>query len=630
MRTIDVQIQHSRMMEGSISATSPAEGEDGLRTYALSFSSSRAEVWRSILLEDGSILEGWEVLDHSPEAVDLSFLGSGRAPLLREHRMDEQVGVIHRAWLDGEVGRAEVRFSRRPMAEEERRDVEDGIRTCVSTTYVIRRLIVEERNGKVYLRAAEWFPYEISTISVPADFSVGMGRAAPVASTSERIYQMPETQTPPKPEAPPPIDFTASRTAAIEAEDLRQKEILALAARHQMRELGAKAIHDSVPLDLFKGMVLNEIESRGSNTPLYHPDGDLGLTKKEERRYSFTRVIQYLASHKTARDAERVKYELELSSEIQKRTGKDPKGIYMPRDLKVDTGPIEQQRILSSATAAAGANLIGNEHRPEEFIEVLYNRMVTRQLGARALSGLKGDITIPKRVGGSNGGWVGERVAAPESDSSFDQLALSYKEYSVFSSFTRQLVNQSDPSVEDLVRSDFAMDLALGLDRAGLNGTGGAQPTGVSTTNGVHVQSLSTLNWTNIVRAVSRPKSSNAGGLPGLGWVVNAQTWARLMSTPRDAGSGLMLMDPATQTLLGYPVLDTESMPSDLGTGTDSRLIFGAFSQLIYGEWGAYDIVVDNLSRARWGEILVTAYMAADSGVRQPGAFCVSNDITAA
>ncbi|WP_172684282.1 HK97 family phage prohead protease, partial [Desulfosarcina cetonica] len=120
---------------------------------------------------------GDEILSHDPADVDMSFLSAGKAPLLKDHDADCQIGVVQSARLEGDKGRAVVRFSKRPEAEDEFQDVIDGIRTCVSVGYYVteRKLVREQDGVKTY--RCKWCPVEISTTSIPADQTVGVGRS---------------------------------------------------------------------------------------------------------------------------------------------------------------------------------------------------------------------------------------------------------------------------------------------------------------------------------------------------------------------------------------------------------------------------------------------------------------------
>jgi phage head maturation protease len=119
---------------------------------------------------------GDEILDHSASSVDLTRLRNG-APLLMDHVHGDQIGVVESARIDPDrVGRALVRFGSGARANEIFNDVADGIRRNVSVGY--RVIDVQDDGGDSY-RVTRWQPYEISVVSVPADASVGVGRAAP-------------------------------------------------------------------------------------------------------------------------------------------------------------------------------------------------------------------------------------------------------------------------------------------------------------------------------------------------------------------------------------------------------------------------------------------------------------------
>lgn len=98
---------------------------------------------------------GSEVLDHSEQSVDLSFLNSGRAPLLLDHDPEKQIGVIESVSLDGSARklRATVRFGKSALASEVYGDVADNIRGNVSIGYSIAKM-QKDKDGRTY-RAVE-------------------------------------------------------------------------------------------------------------------------------------------------------------------------------------------------------------------------------------------------------------------------------------------------------------------------------------------------------------------------------------------------------------------------------------------------------------------------------------------
>ena len=83
-----------------------------------------------------------EELSMSPDAVDMSRLQTG-APVLDTHRsgsLQNVVGVVEKAWIQGGRGYADIRFSARDDVAPIWQDVRDGIIRNVSVGYDIRHM----------------------------------------------------------------------------------------------------------------------------------------------------------------------------------------------------------------------------------------------------------------------------------------------------------------------------------------------------------------------------------------------------------------------------------------------------------------------------------------------------------
>ncbi len=151
------------------------EGDDNERKFILSFSSEEPyERWF-----------GLEILDHSPEAADLTRINQIGC-LLFNHNRDMVIGKINRAWLDGNKGYAEVEFDTDEQSEIIYQKVKNGTLKGVSVGYRID-MLEEVQAGKTSADgrftgpceiARKWWPFEISIVSVPADATVGVGREA--------------------------------------------------------------------------------------------------------------------------------------------------------------------------------------------------------------------------------------------------------------------------------------------------------------------------------------------------------------------------------------------------------------------------------------------------------------------
>ena len=105
-----------------------------------------------------------------------------------------------------------------------------------------------------------------------------------------------------------------------------------------------------------------------------------------------------------------------------------------------------------------------------------------------------------------------------------------------------------------------------------------------------------------------------------------------------DSGSGAMIITyngnfgGMTGKIAGYDVLASSSIPSTLDKGTStgvcSALLFGDFSQVVVGQFGGVDIVVDPYTNARTGTTSITVNQYVDVAVKQPAALGAIADIT--
>lgn len=150
------------------------DGEGNERKFELSFSSEEP-------YDRGYCVE---ILDHSPGAVDLTRLNE-IGVLLFNHKRDKILGKVNRAWIDGSRGYAEVEFDTDDEADVIYQKVKNKTLKGVSVGYQIES--IEEVMANAVSAdgrfkgpcdvARKWSPYEISIVSVPADPTVGVGRA---------------------------------------------------------------------------------------------------------------------------------------------------------------------------------------------------------------------------------------------------------------------------------------------------------------------------------------------------------------------------------------------------------------------------------------------------------------------
>jgi len=211
-------------------------------------------------------------------------------------------------------------------------------------------------------------------------------------------------------------------------------------------------------------------------TPVPADAAQIGMTTRDVQRYSLVRAIRAAMSN----DWRGAELEREASAATAQRLGREPNGsFFVPADWL-------ESRDLTVGTNSAGGYTVSTDLLAQNFIDLLRNRMALRQAGATMLTGLVGNIAIPRQTGGATAYWVAENSAPTESAQAFDQVTMTPHTVGAFTDISRRLLNQSSIDVEMLVRTDLATVLALAIDLAGLHGTGSSnQPTGLAATSGI-------------------------------------------------------------------------------------------------------------------------------------------------
>ena len=564
---------------------------------------------------------GYEVLDHSPGAIESEFIGSGRAPLLVDHDMADQVGVVEQIDLGSDrVARARVRFGKSKRAEEIWQDVKDGIRSNVSVGYVINEMVQDgERDGREVFRATSWQPLEISIVSIPADTSVGVGRS----------IESPAPEPAPHIEVKETImseDINSVREDAAKAERSRVSAIMELASRHNQREFGEQAIRDGASLDQFRGALLDKVGSK----PLA-VDNEIGLTDKEVRQFSFVRAIRALSNPQDRQAQRDAAFEFEASQAAQTKEGRDSRGIMVPADV------LYRDLTTSTATGTSKAGYtVATDLLADRFIDVLRNKMVLNTLGAQFLTGLQGNIAIPRKATGATSYWVGEGSAPTEGAMTFDQVTMTPKTLAAYVDYSRRLMLQSSLDVEAMVRNDLASSIAVAMDGAAVAGSGTNKPTGVLNTSGIGSVTLGTNGgaptWamvTNLVKEVEIDNALNGAAA----FLTNGQVKAKMANTPRQASGveGNFILGADLANLFGYPLVVSQQVPSNLSKGTASgslsAMIFGVWSDLLVGQWSGIDLMADPYTGSKEGTVRIVAFHDCDFAVRHVESFAECNEI---
>jgi HK97 family phage major capsid protein len=623
---------------------------------------------------------GTEVLSHGPKAIRLDRIKNGSAPFLFAHDPNQPIGMITKASVVKGRLTAEASVFSDPDSQKRALQINEGMRN-ISVGYRVHA--VEEPTDDDVFTVTDWEPYEISSVTLPADPTVGVGRGAGEVFEVRMINRASlDGPTPAAAAITRRVDTMSDEKAAAGQSAEENRAAAALATVEAARVAAAREVQaeteatrtafkpNAVELEkertvaiknlckangfddqlrdtwISSGMsiakcsdeMLRIMEDRSKSKP--QPLSLLGLSKDDTKRFSIVRAIQACADNNWSKAG----FEAECSREIAQKQNKvpDPKKFFVPYEVQgrgIDGQAIARRdemrgqagRFASRAdivgTATAGGYLVETEN--VGFIELLRNRSVAYRMGARQLSGLVGNVTIPKQTGAAQVTWLSSETAQiTEKEQVFGQLSLTPKTVGGYTEVSRQLLLQSSPDIEGIVNADLATITALAVDSGALNGPGTAgQPLGIVNVPGVgSAGSMTTLAYAGVLNFQVQVANANVMPIAG-GYATTPTVAALLMARVRFANTATPLWDGnlwdanGENGVAGFPGMSSLQVPT-------GDIIFGDWAQLIIAEWGVLEIDVNPYANFQAGIIGVRSIMSLDVGLRYPAAFCVGTSVT--
>lgn len=442
---------------------------------------------------------GYEILDHSPGACDLSRMNAG-GPVLVCHDRTDQVGAVKKktARIDSDrMGRAVVRFSRSARGTEIMQDVVDEIRETISVRFVRDKMVLEQAGDADKLptyRTTNWTVLEISFEPIPGDTAVGVGRSAeqnladlrqiaealghtlnpkdPAASSADVRTDSPQntdserTETMPAPAALETPTPTAEAQRESE-ETARNNEIVALADLAGVRELGLDLI-------LEEGMTVPTARAR---------------IKAERAKNKQTETPKESAEQIAARSQP-----IEIISRVTLRNFKGEKaqenahrsGQFLLAHVYGNTSARKWcddhgMRAHSEADNPTGGVLVNPEF--ENVIIDLREEYGTFRKFANVVPMRSDKLTRPRRTGGLTAypiGAKGTKRRLTESQKGWDAVNLEAKKLGVLAKYEDELSEDAAIAIADDLSGEAAYAFTIFEDEAGFLGDGTADFHGIT------------------------------------------------------------------------------------------------------------------------------------------------------
>lgn len=630
------------------------------RTIDLSLSSERPVMRGGF---DGPFLE---VLDHSPGSVDLSRAEFDSVPLLLNH--GQLIGKLSNIRLEEGKLRATARFSRSQLAEDVFQEIQDGIRTSVSIGYKVKPGSWAKdgvENGVQRIRIKAWELLEGTIADVPADPSVGVGRAEGYENydlkgednkgeqemlirgklrdqvkTGEGGVSGGGGGTFQGGQAGSQFSQTDLQRAMQEErqrvqneERQRVNELMALGQINNRSDLAQKYIAEGRSAAEFTAEITRSVNAR-AYAGAWNNDAGTGTVKVNQRdagEFRFCRAIEAICTGNWSQ----APLELQIHQETMRAFGKkEIAGFYVPTELLRsmlvrDNTPAN----VVTTVKEKGGNTVATELR--SFADLLRDRLVVREMGAEVLSGLSSNITIPKVTQGAEAVFVSENTEFQPSTMGTTQIPLNAKTVATYIDVSRKLTIQSSLSVENWIRRELAGKIARAIDRAALMGDGqGPNPKGIMSYAAAKLGSLggAALNYKAIIDLETAVADKNADLSDRLGYLTTPSVRGFLKQKEVAKNTAVFCWTQSTAqdgALNGYPAMTSNILKPKAGAGGKRLhpLIYGAWDQIIIGEFGTLQVLVNPFSLQHIGNVRISAVMETDIAIRYEEAFAFYDDV---
>jgi HK97 family phage major capsid protein len=350
------------------------------------------------------------------------------------------------------------------------------------------------------------------------------------------------------------------------------------------------------------------------------------ISKKDEkdiRAYSFVRALQGVISGKGLTGLE-----LEMHQEAEREAARTSgigtiAGIGIPSMVH----SMKQRADITTATAPlVPTNIVG-------FIDALYAKLFAVQAGAMVMTGLTGNVSIPRVATRASSGWATEVADASDAGSDTESVSLTPKRLTTYQDISRQLIMQSPMNVEQMIRNLFISGMYVDLETAVIAGATNG-PTGLLSTSNIgnlaggdNGAAPTLAHMLALIKTIAAADAE----FGSLGFAVSPAGRWKLQSTAIETGHPQRVWAPdVPDMLLGYKAYVSSVIPDDLTKGNQSEvcsaIIFGNWAEMIIAQFGPLDITVDNLTQAIGNKTRVVLNSFWDSAVKHPASFAAMKD----
>ena len=519
-----------------------------------------------------------EVLLHNVDSVDLSRFP---VPLLVNHNLNNQIGVVENPKVENGKLIASIRFTNDDLGKQYEEDVIDKVRNNLSIGYKI----LKEKIVNGVKEVSDFLIHEASIVPVPADPTATFRKADLKTNLIYRNMNMEEQK----------LSRSESRKIREEISEIR-----ALGVRHDLSDMADEYIANGNSLEQFRSYVLSNISN---DEPL--PIGKAPAYIQQNQEYSVIKALEGID------DASKRGYEWEVSQDLERSMPKSN-----PNAVILDT------RTMTSGTA--GANTIQNTVQGN-IHDFMQQKSIALNLGATTFGNNQGNLEIPLGTSSSGATVLATdgTTQSAETTPTLSKLTLAPTRIADVVPLSYGFMQQSTPDVESYLRRLIAQTFAKVMDEqimAGSGSSGNVQ--GILGTSGINAVSNggSEVDFANFVSAISE-LGADSVDLSNLKLIVNPANLDNLVTAVKYSSTDSPILDMKAEadgrigTFNGYPVFVTNAVTVD-------NYIMGDFRELAIASWGGIEISKNDFYDDRRFISSLNAIMSFDSGLLEPKAMC--------
>jgi len=289
------------------------------------------------------------------------------------------------------------------------------------------------------------------------------------------------------------------------------------------------------------------------------------------------------------------------------------------------TLPLEYRTSITAAgSATEGIEVVAEDKF--NILAPLRNALVTVKAGATFLTGLVGDLSIPTYAG-TTAAWKGEIVTAVDGAGAFGEVNLKPRKITAFIDVSKQFLAQDSSSAEAMLKTDIVNAVAAALEGAIFGTADGSGVPCQGFFNVAPTTSTGAVTWKKVIALETAVDTGNAL-MDNLKYITNATGRGYLKGAVKGT-SGIMLLEGTE--LNGYPILATNHIPNNLQSGTnEAGIIFGNWNDLIIGQWGGIDVLVDPYTQAALGMVRIVVNAYVDAKPRRAASFTTGSMLVSA